>query len=124
MARFRYVELEDMETTGCLSRSDPDICGVVVDRQSAAGYVMIYDNRHRPIQKVGNAMTGQPYIELMVGSGQTCVIHGDSTVLYYDTSSGHDGMRPRVTLCCKKFRHLARASIKALPNKFWPQLFL
>jgi hypothetical protein len=79
------VELEDTETTGGLSRSDPDICGVVVDRQSAAGYVVIYDSRHRPIQKVetGSAMTGQPYVELSVGSGQTCVIHGDSTVLYY-----------------------------------------
>lgn len=62
----------------------PDVCGVVVDRDSAEGIVAVYDHGS-PAQQVdtGQGVMGEQYRVLVVRDGQTCVVHGQSTVLYY-----------------------------------------
>ena len=79
------MELEDAETTGGRGRFYPDICGVVVDRKSALGRVVIYDDVNLPIQKIetGRTVVDELYAKLVVQSGQTCVVYGYCTVLYY-----------------------------------------
>ncbi|PVH75976.1 hypothetical protein DL98DRAFT_536136 [Cadophora sp. DSE1049] len=78
------VELEEDETTGGRNRVYPDACGAVVDKSSAKGIVVITVYGF-PVQQVdtGQGLTGEAYAELIIGVGQTCVIHGSSTVLYY-----------------------------------------
>jgi hypothetical protein len=78
------VELEEDETTGGRKRVYPDACGAVVDKYSAKGIVAITAHGF-PIQQVdtGQGPIGEPYAELTIEAGQTCVIHGSSTVLYY-----------------------------------------
>lgn len=86
------MALEDTETTGGHLRSYPDVCGVVIDRKSAVGYVAIYDDCDSCIQKVwgGEKEVHEPdkqYAELVVEGGQTCVVHGRISVLYYKPGS-------------------------------------
>ncbi|KAH6704121.1 hypothetical protein BKA61DRAFT_739936 [Leptodontidium sp. MPI-SDFR-AT-0119] len=78
------VELEEDETTGGRKRVYPDVCGAVVDKFSAKGLVAITVHGFS-VQQVdtGQGLIGEPYEELTIGVGQTCVIHGSSTVLYY-----------------------------------------
>ncbi|KAH6661761.1 hypothetical protein B0J14DRAFT_571431 [Halenospora varia] len=78
------VELEEDETTGGRKRVYPDVCGAVVDKYSAKGIVAITVHGF-PVQQVdtGQGLIGEPYAELAIGVGQTCLIHGSSTVLYY-----------------------------------------
>jgi hypothetical protein len=56
----------------------------VIDKYSAKGIVLI-TVRGSPVEQVDTeqGMIGKRYVELMIGVGQTCVIHGSSTVLYY-----------------------------------------
>jgi hypothetical protein len=67
----------------------PDVRGVIVDRNSAKGIVVVY--RHgSPIQQAHTRqeVTGEPYLELTVRDGQMCVVYGKSTVLYYKPRKG------------------------------------
>ena len=75
------VELEEDETTGGRNRVYPDACGAVVDIYSAKGIVAITAHSF-PVQQVdtGQGVIGEPYAELNIEVGQTCVIHGCSTV--------------------------------------------
>ncbi|CZR64899.1 uncharacterized protein PAC_14799 [Phialocephala subalpina] len=84
IARREDVELEEDETTGGRRRVYPDACGAVVDKYSAKGIVAITAHGF-PVQQVdtGQGVIGDPYAELIIGVGQTCLIHGSSTVLYY-----------------------------------------
>ncbi|PVH67435.1 hypothetical protein DL98DRAFT_600492 [Cadophora sp. DSE1049] len=84
IARREDVELEEDETTGGRKRVYPDACGVVVDKSSAKGLVAITVHGFS-VQQVdtGQGLRGEPYTELTIGVGETCVIHGSSTVLYY-----------------------------------------
>ena len=56
----------------------------MVDKCSAKGLVAITAHG-RPVDQVdtGQGPIGECYAELTIGVGQTCVIHGSSTVLYY-----------------------------------------
>ncbi|PVH67484.1 hypothetical protein DL98DRAFT_299613 [Cadophora sp. DSE1049] len=78
------VELEEDETMGGRKRVYPEACGAVVDKSSAKGIVVITAHGF-PVKQVdtGLGLTGEAYAELTIGVGQTCVIHGSSTVLYY-----------------------------------------
>ncbi|KAL5325398.1 hypothetical protein ACEPPN_006523 [Leptodophora sp. 'Broadleaf-Isolate-01'] len=78
------VELEEDETMGGRKRVYPEACGAVVDKSSAKGIVVITAHGFS-VQQVdtGLGLTGEAYAELTIGVGQTCVIHGNSTVLYY-----------------------------------------
>jgi hypothetical protein len=64
-------------------RTFPDVCGVVVDKRSVGGLVVVTGGGF-PVQQVktGEEGTGNPYQELIVRDGQTCEIRGGSTVIY------------------------------------------
>jgi hypothetical protein len=66
-----------------------DVHGVIVDRNSAKGRVVVY-HHGSPVQQVvtGQEVMGEPYSELTVRDGQMCVVHGRSTVLYYKPRKG------------------------------------
>jgi hypothetical protein len=86
------VALEDIETTGGYYRSYLDVCRAVIDRKSAVGYVAIYDNCGSYIQKVWGGEKEEheldnQYAELVVEGGQTCVVYGRISVLYYKPGS-------------------------------------
>ncbi|KAH6698216.1 hypothetical protein BKA61DRAFT_244533 [Leptodontidium sp. MPI-SDFR-AT-0119] len=78
------IELEDHEITGEHKRFYPDVRGVVVDKRSARGWVIVTGGGF-PIRqaRTGEGATGNPFPELMIRVGQMCEIHGKSTVLYY-----------------------------------------
>jgi hypothetical protein len=78
------IELEEDETTGGQNRAYPDVCGAVVDKYGGKGVVAITAHGF-PVRQVdtGQGGIGQPYVELTIRVGETCVIYGSSTVLYY-----------------------------------------
>ncbi|KAH8800598.1 hypothetical protein F5884DRAFT_757452 [Xylogone sp. PMI_703] len=82
--RREDVELEESEISGGRGRTYPSVCGVIVDQNSAKGRVVIYGNGSSPPQvDTGHGVVGERYSELTIGAGQTCVVHGRSTVLFY-----------------------------------------
>ncbi|KAE9381868.1 hypothetical protein N431DRAFT_393530 [Stipitochalara longipes BDJ] len=82
------IVLEANETTGGRKRTFPEISGVIVDKNSEMGLVVITE-RGYTIQQVntGQDVYFEQYTELTLKEGQACVIHGSSTVLYYKTRS-------------------------------------
>jgi hypothetical protein len=75
----------------------PDVRGVIVDKGSAKGIVVVYHHGF-PVQQVdtGQEVMGEPYSELTVQDGQMCVVHGRSTVLYYNLRKGPPA--PEITI--------------------------
>jgi len=82
-----HFELDNDETTGdgqCPVQVGPVVGGVVVDRQSQKGRVVVTGKGVEPqYVKTGPGESGDPYPEIRIQDGQTCVIYGLSTVIYY-----------------------------------------
>jgi len=65
----------------------PDVCGVVVDKSSASGFVQVVGGgKPRQRADTGDGATG--FIKFDIQDGQTCMLYGRPTVLY---------IRPRST---------------------------
>jgi hypothetical protein len=56
----------------------------VVDRRSMKGRVVVTGGGEQPrVIATGPGESGEPYPKIRIRDGQTCVIYGYSTVLYY-----------------------------------------
>ncbi|KFY50858.1 hypothetical protein V495_00053 [Pseudogymnoascus sp. VKM F-4514 (FW-929)] len=82
------VDIEADETTGEDSgdnafrwRVGPDVCGVVVDRNSGRGFVQITGSGLKD-QVIQTGPEESGFTMAGIASGQTCMIYGRSTVLY------------------------------------------
>jgi len=77
--------LDDEETTGdgtCPVQVGPTVSGAVVDKTSMKGSVVVTGGGVQPqVIKTGSGETGSQVIH--IGDGQTCVIYGYSTLLYF-----------------------------------------
>jgi len=80
-------ELDNDETTSdgqCPVQVGPAVAGVVIDRNSRKGRVVVTGNGAEPqYVKTGPGESGDRYPEIRIQDGQTCVIYGLSTVIYY-----------------------------------------
>lgn len=82
------IQIDSEETTGentgenaFKSEIAPDVCAVVVDKNSGRGFVEVAGGGFADqIEKTGPEETG--YIVLNIRHNQGCMIYGCSTVLY------------------------------------------
>lgn len=83
----RDYTLDDEETTGdgsCPVQVGPAVSGAVVDRTSMEGRVVVTGGGKKPqVIKTGPGETSNPFEVIYIRDGQTCVIYGYSTVLYF-----------------------------------------
>lgn len=88
LARGRNVDIDADETTGEDSGDNafrwevgPDVCGVVVDKNSGIGFVQI-TGAGLPDQVIQTGPKETGFSLADIASSQTCMIYGCSTVLY------------------------------------------
>jgi hypothetical protein len=82
------LEIDPYETTGAdsgegafASRKGPEVCKVVVDKNSGRGWVQLVGGGKEPYSvKTGSTETG--FETLDIYADQTCMIYGRSTVIY------------------------------------------
>jgi len=83
----RDLILDDEETTGdntCPIQTGPAVNGVVVDRRSEKGRIVVTGTGIlAQYILTGPGENGNLYPEIEIRDGQTCVIYGYSTVLYF-----------------------------------------
>jgi hypothetical protein len=65
----------------------PNVCGVVVDKSSASGFVQITGGG-KPRQQVNTGDGASGFDKIDIRNGQSCMLYGRPTVLY---------IRPRPT---------------------------
>jgi hypothetical protein len=84
LSDYKNVRIAPDETTGendFKNEQAPNVCAVVVDKNSGFGYAQITGGGKEPkIIYTGRGETGYQLAD--ISTGQTCMLYGEPTVLY------------------------------------------